>query len=171
MAGYSWLNGKSNNAVAAENDGKMVATKFAKWVRRWKRFQGCNASDVAAALDPSEWHHTSKYFNKVNYYDPVDLLQADNRAKLARTIRARRLFERTFKKHAENGVFTVVQHDGSRREITPRSTKSKAATSTDKAWHHWVLRKDLASILTMLECGRIPQEGVNTDAVLERHGC
>lgn len=171
MAGYSWLHGKSNNAVRAEDDGKMVASKFAAWARQWKRFRGCTASDVAAALIPSEWHHTSKFFNRVNYYDPADLLQADTRENLARVIRARQLFERTFKKHAVNGAFTVVQHDGSRREITPRSTKSKAATSTDKAWLHRILRNDLAAILTMLECGSIPPEGVNSDAVLKRHGC
>ena len=47
MAGYNWRAGKSNRAVAAEAEGKMTATAFAKWVRKWRRYRGCTAADVA----------------------------------------------------------------------------------------------------------------------------
>lgn len=171
MAGYSWLHGKSNNAVRAEDDGKMVASKFAAWARRWKRFSGCSANDVATALIASEWHHTSKYFNKVNYYDPADMLQADNRDKLARVIRARKLFERTLRKHAVAGKFTVFFCDGERREISRQGAKSRTIFATDKRWLHKVMRDDLAAMLLTIEHGSVPAGRVETDAVLRRHGC
>lgn len=142
MAGYSWLNGKSNNAVAAENDGKMVATKFAAWARQWKRFKGCIASDVAAAIDPSEWHHSSKFYNRVYYYDPTDMLLADNRDKLARAIRTRKLFDRIMKQHGQGGRFSVLMADG-------------------KLWHH--VEKDhryslchLARMVQTITNGHVP---------------
>ena len=143
MAGYSWLNGKSNNAVAAENDGKMVATKFAAWARQWRRFKGCAAADVAAALDASEWHHSSKYYNRVNYYDPVDMMLADNREKLARTIRARKLFDSLLQQHGQDGVFAVMMADG-------------------QVWHH-ITRRDRYDLTHLARMLHTVTDGYVTD--------
>jgi len=121
MAGYSWPDGKSNNAVAAEADGKMVASKFAAWVRRWRRFRGCTAKDVAAALNPCEWHHSSKFYNAVNYYDPRSLLYQESRDDLARVIAERKEFERLLRQYGEDSAagrrFAVLTEGG-------------------KLWHH-----------------------------------
>lgn len=72
MAGYNWMHGKSNNAVAAEEKGMRVASKI---TRAWLDDAGITESaafikwlirvDYIAA---DEWHHSSKYFNRVNYY-------------------------------------------------------------------------------------------------------
>lgn len=110
MAGYNWACGKSNNAVRAERAGKLTATAFAAWVRRWKRFAGCRAADVANALDPCEWHHTSKFFRTTNYYDRRDLLDSDCRRELAAVIRRRKAFEKILRAHG--GSLVVRTPDG-----------------------------------------------------------
>ena len=75
MSGYNWDCGKSNNAVAAENNGLMTATEMSKWIRskKHKRYSGIQSADIKHEMPVQEWHHSSKFFNKVNYYDPVDL--------------------------------------------------------------------------------------------------
>jgi len=76
MAGYDWSQGKSNNAVSAERDGLMVATAAAKWARQSLGLAGCTAKDIATVVPASEWHHTSKRFNRVNYYDSAEIEEA-----------------------------------------------------------------------------------------------
>ena len=61
MAGYNWNEGKSNNAVYAENNGLKTATQLSKEL-------GVSPSAIKAMLEPTEWHHTSTYFNKTDYY-------------------------------------------------------------------------------------------------------
>lgn len=73
MAGYNWAAGKSNNAVAAEDEGLRVRSKI---TRDWLQTAGITETAafvkwlIAAGLIPAdEWHHTSKIFNRVDYYD------------------------------------------------------------------------------------------------------
>jgi hypothetical protein len=66
MAGYSGYS-KSNNAVAAESDGRYPASVLAKRLR-------VSADAVRAVLTTSEWHHSSKYYNRVHYYDGAALI-------------------------------------------------------------------------------------------------
>jgi hypothetical protein len=68
MAGYCGFS-KSNNAVRAENDGLVVASKLAKLLGG-----GVTAAIVKAAVHANEWHHTSKFFNCVNYYQTEPLV-------------------------------------------------------------------------------------------------
>jgi hypothetical protein len=98
MAGYNWAAGKSNRAVAAEAAGRMTATAFAQWVRKWRRYAGCTAADVAGALPASEWHHTSKFFNRTCYYDPLVLLCAEYRAELIKRIGQRKEYAKIRKR-------------------------------------------------------------------------
>jgi hypothetical protein len=84
--GYS----RSVRSAAAMAEGKMTATNFAKWARQFARYRGCTAADVAAALESTEWHHTSKRFNRTAYYDPREMLDAANRAALADRIATRK---------------------------------------------------------------------------------
>lgn len=60
MAGYHGFS-MSNNAVAAYNDGLVPASKV----------PGVPAALVKAHCRPAEWHHASKAFNRVNFYDPA----------------------------------------------------------------------------------------------------
>lgn len=76
MAGYLGYS-KSMNAVSAEAGGLMTATEFAKWLRTY--IKGVSSKDVAYILNPVEWHHTSKFYNRTNYYDCRDLAQLDVR--------------------------------------------------------------------------------------------
>lgn len=68
MAGYNWMHGKSNNAVDAEERGLLKKGELKAWQKR--------AVD-AGAVHPCEWHHTSKFFNETDYYDPEDFEELD----------------------------------------------------------------------------------------------
>lgn len=68
MAGYSGYS-KSNNAIDAENDGKYPKTRAIQIVRSKT---GCTAKRAWVILEEiydGEWHHSSKYYNAVHYYD------------------------------------------------------------------------------------------------------
>lgn len=59
MAGYNWNVGMSNNAVAAYSDGLLPASKIG----------GIPAALIEKHCRYSEWHHASKAFNCVKFYD------------------------------------------------------------------------------------------------------
>lgn len=99
-----WMAGKSIRAQQAEADGRMTASALSAWARRFRRFRGCTAADVAAAMAASEWHHTSKFFNNTNYYDPVDLGGADLRIKLAARIAERKAAAALWKSAEKAGL-------------------------------------------------------------------
>lgn len=94
MAGYSWADGKSNNAVAAverglityseisaavlKAEGLDITVHFAKWLA------------ANGHWEPSEWHHTSAKFNETNYYSVEhlsDFLHHEDYAELAAAVR------------------------------------------------------------------------------------
>jgi hypothetical protein len=88
--GYDWSQGKSEGAVSAEAAGLAVAFKVAARIRKiGGRFRKCVAADVAAALAAHEWHHTSKFFREVNYYDFRDLGELEIRRLLRKAIAER----------------------------------------------------------------------------------
>ena len=78
MAGYNWFAGKSNNAVAAEEEGLVVKSKI---TTAWLQAHGI-AEKVgfikfliqAGKIYPTEWHHTSKFFNRTDYYSAEDII-------------------------------------------------------------------------------------------------
>lgn len=59
MVGYCGFS-MSNNAVAAYNDGLVPASKI----------RGVPAVLVREHCRPSEWHHCSKNYNEVDFYEP-----------------------------------------------------------------------------------------------------
>lgn len=61
MAGYNGYS-KSNNAVDAEQDNRYPASVLAKKLK-------VSTAAVKACLSPCEWHHSSSWYNKVDYYD------------------------------------------------------------------------------------------------------
>lgn len=72
MAGYNWFEGKSNNAVWAEEEGLVTKSKI---TAAWLRANGIDETVTfikflikADAIWEDEWHHTSKFFNMTNYY-------------------------------------------------------------------------------------------------------
>lgn len=76
MAGYYGYS-KSNNALYAEAAGMRVASKI---TADWLQQEGIDESAAFVKwlirveyIDPTEWHHSSKYYNRVNYYDAEDI--------------------------------------------------------------------------------------------------
>jgi hypothetical protein len=111
---------RSVRSAAAMAEGKMTATDFAKWARQFARYRGCTAADVAAALESTEWHHTSKRFSRTAYYDPRELLDPANRATLADRIATRKaakngsLIERFTAECEARGLSTVKTYASSK---------------------------------------------------------
>jgi len=66
MVGYDYEYWKSNNALLAEEKGYMTKTQLAKKLK-------VSPAIIEKHLDPVEWHHTSKFYNFTNYYDPEDV--------------------------------------------------------------------------------------------------
>lgn len=64
MAGYNEYS-KSNNAIAAERDGRFPASRIARILGVPAAF----ISDCCAFASGGEWHHTSKFYNTTAYYD------------------------------------------------------------------------------------------------------
>jgi len=64
--GYDWQAGKSARAVAAEAAGLLTASQLG---RRYK----VSAAAVEHVMVPAEWHHTSKFYNATDYYNPDDV--------------------------------------------------------------------------------------------------
>jgi|GEM_PF-2558915 len=64
MAGYNWNAGMSNNAVDAYDNGLLPASKI----------KGIPAALIEAHCRYAEWHHASKAFNKVKFYDEAYVL-------------------------------------------------------------------------------------------------
>lgn len=68
-AGYSGYS-KSNNAVDAERSGKFPSTEAARRTGLPAKF----IQEIANWSSHGEWHHSSKYFNQVPYYDTNELI-------------------------------------------------------------------------------------------------
>lgn len=62
MAGYAGFS-MSNNAVDAYERGIAPASKVAKP-------KGVTSKTVKLLVDPEEWHHTSKKYNRTDFYCP-----------------------------------------------------------------------------------------------------
>lgn len=79
MAGYNWRAGKSNNAVAAEAEGLVVKSKL---TAAWLKAHGITETVgfikfliQAGKICPAEWHHTSKFFNRTDYYSAEEIIE------------------------------------------------------------------------------------------------
>jgi hypothetical protein len=79
MAGYNWHAGKSNNAVAAEAEGLVVKSKL---TASWLKAHGIEETVgfikfliQAGKICPTEWHHTSKFFNRTDYYSAEEIIE------------------------------------------------------------------------------------------------
>lgn len=141
MSGYYGFS-KSNRAIKAEQEGKMTATAMSFWLRsKGKRYKGCNSSVIKAALFPCEFHHTSKYYNKTNYYDPRDLLSLELRQSIIEEISVRRDYRRLVREHEKKGMNYVVSPAGTywydlklaKKEKKPtRSLVERLKTSLNK---------------------------------------
>ena len=78
----------SERAAAAKEEGMKTASELAVQLRRRfpRRFRGVTAASVAATVPAAEWHHTSKFYNSTNFYNPADVFKVREklRAKILR---------------------------------------------------------------------------------------
>lgn len=65
MAGYDFDRGMSNNAVAAYDVGLVPFSKIGRGIPRHLVDRYCG---------PLEWHHSSKFYNRVDFYDKEAVL-------------------------------------------------------------------------------------------------
>ncbi|MDR1451291.1 MAG: hypothetical protein LBI57_03010 [Helicobacteraceae bacterium] len=136
-AGYSPDYSMSNNALAAYGEGKKP---LSKWTRKdildraKEVLKDAEDTDIEIAdleklptpllkqltLDMKEWHHTSKRYNKTNFYDVKlnGLTKADIESRLASKRTAKQTDE-IFKKNPEliederfRGHYEVIRDDG-----------------------------------------------------------
>ena len=61
MAGYRDFS-KSNNALDAEAANRFPASVLARKLK-------VRTAAIKALMEPREWHHSSKHYNEVDYYD------------------------------------------------------------------------------------------------------
>jgi hypothetical protein len=67
MAGYDGFS-KSNNAVQAELDGKFPKSLAVKIIAKKYSVSQKRAEKFLSTVPPCEWHHSSKNYNKVDYF-------------------------------------------------------------------------------------------------------
>ena len=106
MAGYFEFS-KSNNAIAAEEDGRYPATQLAKRL-------GVTTQAIKATLEPCEWHHTSKMYNKTDYYDMEEAIDRIDELKAFRPAKASEIVH-------ENCTVHFVEWSGTQRR--PKATE------------------------------------------------
>jgi antitoxin component YwqK of YwqJK toxin-antitoxin module len=101
-SGYDWDAGMSNNAVDAYKRRRMPASKMAAYLRtsgfvkKYPELRGVTAMDIVVAVNRDEWHHTSKRFNKTDFYWLRDVLE--NREVIGQLIPLRKRVQRAIKK-------------------------------------------------------------------------
>lgn len=90
MAGYNWIELKSNNALEAEANGKIPVSEFVKWLSSFGGgYKRCTIKDVLAVIPSKEWHHVGKRYRKVFYYSKMVMQDSDLRIKLKDQIACR----------------------------------------------------------------------------------
>ncbi len=73
MAGY-FNYSKSNNAVDAEASGIYPLTRAVKVLSEKTGITQKQSRAILLGREPSEYHHTSKYFNSTDYYDTEEII-------------------------------------------------------------------------------------------------
>lgn len=71
MAGYFGYS-KSNNAISAEENDRFPLTKAKKVLAKKLGWTQAKAEQFLKNLGTDEWHHCSKHYNRVDFYDVSD---------------------------------------------------------------------------------------------------
>jgi hypothetical protein len=75
MAGYAGYS-KSKNALQAESENKFPLTIAVKELAKQAGITQKRAREIFKKIGPCEWHHASKFYNRVDYYNLNDGLEA-----------------------------------------------------------------------------------------------
>ena len=74
MSGYAGYS-KSNNALQAESENKFPLSIAVKELAKQAGITQKRAREIFAKIGHCEWHHSSKMYNRVNYYSVTAGLQ------------------------------------------------------------------------------------------------
>ena len=74
MAGYAGYS-KSNNAIEAESEGRLPLTRACAAVARATGIKRADAKALLERLHSGEYHHTSKMYNRVKFYNTVEAIR------------------------------------------------------------------------------------------------
>jgi len=81
--GYIGYSKSVNAANAEEEEGRLPATKFAKWLRE-KGYKGATSAFVKDVVHTDEWHHTSCKYNMTDYFCKIHFFE--NRKKYRKAL-------------------------------------------------------------------------------------
>ena len=138
MAGYSYEHGMSNGALDAYENGNKPLSKITAQDLKWAGWKGTKSDAVRLAKSgfwqPCEWHHSGgTWYNRVDFYDPVDLVDAWENADNAECLNALKKEEAAPEEKRVRGEYTIW--GGTRRR--PRVVGYEAFTGTlKKNWIH-----------------------------------
>ena len=81
MAGYNYDYGMSNAALDAYENGNKPLSKITAQDLKWAGWKGTKSDAARLAKSgfwqPCEWHHSGgTWYNRVDFYDPADLVEA-----------------------------------------------------------------------------------------------
>ncbi|MFW7524385.1 hypothetical protein ACODM8_09595 [Vibrio ostreicida] len=136
--GYS----KSNNAIAAEEENKFTLTEISKRTK-------LHTKTIKKHFDPCEWHHTSSYYNKTDYYDLDEIME-----ELTDEIR---LEDKALKADLKSKVATVhkgctakwLEWSGTRKSPKARECEAVNCTISIKGNRHTIIKPDGTKIVKM----------------------
>jgi hypothetical protein len=66
---------RSRNAALAEREGRLPLTRAVAYLAAEAGIRRADARALLLAEGPCEWHHTSKKFNRTDYYDAAGLAE------------------------------------------------------------------------------------------------
>ena len=110
MSGYCDDYSMSNNAREAKRAGRMTASEFGKRLK-------VSAQAISKFLRSKEYHHTSSYFNIIDFYD-VESLTGGGLREAIGLIKSMRAFDQERKRESrpiqKTGTAIVEYWEGSR---------------------------------------------------------
>lgn len=102
MAGYVGFS-KSRNAVQAEKDGLMTASKLGKLLK-------VSAKTISENLRALEWHHTSCKYNMTNYYSLDQIITDSLRESVDNLKNLRQIFRKQKEKQKQPEGYYIVEY-------------------------------------------------------------
>jgi hypothetical protein len=130
MAGY-YKYSKSWNAIQAEKDGLLPASRLAAKIKKYKQFKGCTASDIRNSMYVAEQHHTSCKYNLTDYFAFTDLMYLEVRQEIAAEIANRKLYKKLYKQTIKQGQPNALMEDGQVWYKWPEKWKAGSGSAND----------------------------------------
>lgn len=141
MAGYNYYEGMSNNALDAYENGNKPLSKITAQDLKWAGWKGTKSDALRLAKSdfwkPCEWHHSGgTWYNRVDFYDPADLVECWEAATNAERLNTLKKEEPKAEGKQVRGEYTIW--GGTRRR--PKRLGSKPFVGTLR--NNWIFLTD-----------------------------